>query len=297
MDIGQKISILRGIKRDNTIIPCLDTIGRTPTRISSSPRRFIYTIAKEEGPYQNFADDQLDKKLKSMSDDELLKLLAKYESLSFENIGKFQAIISGLYGFLTSAMGGHSNTTEYIFRKAMFFLGFKQEDFGIEQVRYTNAAGEWQIGWGVRISNIENIKRYLDEYRTLHKDEKLKRREVDGIMSWVKKLDQEDPKVQLFWRRTEMLDRLKDLHKRVERIKDLEIDHKDIADRLRLIRERSLVFDQDMHSITSLIAYLNDIERKLSVPHSGVEHKTVGELRDIIRKYIDHLNVNKDKII
>ncbi len=94
-----------------------------------------------------------------------------------------------------------------------------------------------------------------------------------------------------------MLDRLKDLHKRVERIKDLEIDHKDIADRLRLIRERSLVFDQDMHSITSLIAYLNDIERKLSVPHSGVEHKTVGELRDIIRKYIDHLNVNKDKII
>jgi hypothetical protein len=297
MDIGQKISILRGIKSGNTIIPCVDTIGRTPSRISSSPRRFIYTMAKEEGSYQNFADDDLDRRLKSMSDDELLKLLNKYERLSFDNKDKFQAIISGLYGFLTSAMGGHSNTTEYIFRRAMFFLGFKQEDFKIKQVDYTDAAGERHTGWGIEILNIDNIKRYLDEYRTLHKDEKLKRREVDGIMSWVKKFDQEEPNVQLFWKRKEMLDKLKDLHRKVGDIKDLAIDHKDIADRLRLIGERSLIFDQDMHSINSLIAYLQDIEQKLATSHSGIEHETVGELRHTIGKYIQLLERNKDKII
>ncbi|MFZ2975109.1 MAG: hypothetical protein WA055_00585 [Candidatus Moraniibacteriota bacterium] len=88
MEIGQKISVLRGIKNDKTneFTPNTQTAKTSGLRSSSSPRRFIDALDRGVPPYDDFENQ----KLKQFSLDELLDRIKTYANADKNNLDRYQ---------------------------------------------------------------------------------------------------------------------------------------------------------------------------------------------------------------
>lgn len=150
--MGEKISMCRGDGRT----PNLDVIGRVPTRSDSSPRRFIETIVSGGSAYGDaFVDEELNKKIKTLSLPELMKNIEYVARIEPENYDMFKGRIGWTYEFIQQATPNEAEAKE-IFKLAMSLMGLKQEDY------HFTSDGK------VEIDRLDTIKQALEDYRSRH---------------------------------------------------------------------------------------------------------------------------------
>ncbi len=150
--IGEKISMIRGDGKN----PNLDVVGTVSTRSDSSPRRFINEVITGKGAYtESFTDEELNIRLKTAPLEELLTMISPVARISPDNEESFRNMISWRLDQLKNLS---VNNVEAVkdFQLAMTFLGFKNGDFDITPDGH------------VHITNLDNIKLALEDYRHRH---------------------------------------------------------------------------------------------------------------------------------
>lgn len=303
MDIGQRISIMRGRRENGKIIPCVDTIGRIYTRISSSPRRFLYSLARKEAAYESFEDPETDRRLKNASDEELLEMLKEFAEISYSNLNRFQGVLSGMFGFLLSVEGYDAGSSirddkfmvaEHIFKKAMFFLGFKEGDYEIKWVDYTdNRTGELRQGWGIEIISTDNFKNALKSYRKLEKNRKHRAKETRSILAKVKSMEAESQLTTLFWKRNKYAKKLREIGESLDSIAGPKNINEELSRRLDIIRDRSDVVSQTNENIDTLKRYLHELLSYIDSSDNRLKSIRIGDITRTIKSYLKHLEYER----
>ncbi|WP_300461644.1 hypothetical protein [Desulfobacula sp.] len=144
MDIGQRISVLRGQYKNGHFDPCVDTVRRFPGREESSIARILLSLIQRTHVYEHdgtgfFDVDHIIKKPDSIS--RLLVELSPYTKLSEGNRWRFEILfteaLSELYRILNVELG------KKIFRRVMYYLGFSPGSYvvspkGSVQIKVTN---------------------------------------------------------------------------------------------------------------------------------------------------------------
>jgi len=127
MEIGQKISVLRGSKdaKDGRFVPNTHTARASGLRGSSSPRRFINALAKRMSPYEDF-DNQA---LKKMTLDQLLDQIKEYSEADQKHLPKFQEELDILAGFFKNSIFSGSPKWQEIMRRSLTLgMGLKEKE-------------------------------------------------------------------------------------------------------------------------------------------------------------------------
>ena len=126
MKIGQKISILRGTKGVNgEYVLNTQTAEMSGLRSNSSPRRFIDTMAKNIGSYDDFEDQSL----KEKTIDELLDGIKQYEKIDESQKASYENAINKLREFVYGTMPSPQNTE--VFEKILWATGLKKENISV----------------------------------------------------------------------------------------------------------------------------------------------------------------------
>ncbi len=153
--IGEKLSMIRG----DGVEPNLDVIGRVHTRTDSSPRRFIGEVMTGENAYsKTFTDEELNRIIKTTPISELMEMISPFARLSGSNWHEFQRIMDAHYRWVSS-LSSDKEIGKEVFADVMGWLGFKKDDFA-----FTQAAD----GEHLAVTNWENVKDALEDYRTRH---------------------------------------------------------------------------------------------------------------------------------
>lgn len=153
MMIGERISMLRG---DGTI-PNTYVVGKVASRSNSSPRRYIYEVASGKAAYgESFEDPAVNERIRTTPPEELMRLISNFSRVSERNKATFENMINNEYAFIktmTPNGGEATKVTSFI----MTWLGFKKSDY------------EFGADGRIKITNIENVKNALEDYRKRHK--------------------------------------------------------------------------------------------------------------------------------
>ena len=130
MDIGQRISVLRGQYRRGNFIPRLDTIRYFSGREESSIARILLSLIKRTHVYQHdgagfFDVDHIIKKPNSIP--VLLKKLSPYARLSKSNKWRFELLFTDALFELKRICNTHTGAK--LFKRVMFYLGFSSNSY------------------------------------------------------------------------------------------------------------------------------------------------------------------------
>lgn len=147
LDIGHRLSLLRGRKIKDRFVPNLHTVGHSGTRTNTSPRRYYWGAFKGAGSeYANF-DDQT---VRQMSLQELQEK-APYKRIGPDNVKRFERMFYYAYEQIRYIVPDQK-LSEKIMRRTLVWLGFKPGDFVIN-------------GNQVRIHSTRSIAATLEENR------------------------------------------------------------------------------------------------------------------------------------
>ncbi len=289
IDIGYRISFYRGHRINGVIQPCLDTIGRTKTRISSSARRWIVEIRDSRSGYDKFEDASFDRELKSKTDEELLEGISRTARISEGNVHEFEKWLGIILNWIIREEEYNQEIAEYLFRRAMFFIGFKNDDYYLE--RNGNQ-------FGVRIKNINNYKTYINQYRTLEKDKIMEKRKISSIRRTVDTLREKSrPDATLFDERENILTEINKLMEDLNKLGNLKDAHKLLEERLVLISDRSQIIEQTEWSLKSLIQYVSQLRKELTETNENKKSKTMRKIIDELEGYLSALTRQKEEKI
>lgn len=127
MDIGQRISVLRGTYTDGRFIPRLDTIHRFPFREESSIARVLLSLVNKGHVYSHdgtgfYEDDHIIKQPRSV--DILLQKLSPYARPTQDNISMYETVINGLQLEIQRIFKGNADGRK-LFSRVMSRLGIK----------------------------------------------------------------------------------------------------------------------------------------------------------------------------
>ena len=152
LDIGMKISMLRGKEEDGRIVPTMDTVARISNRSDSSPRRYLDSLIRETAAYEGFGDGKVEERIRSTDTDEMFAQLAPYARIESGNKDKFERVLSRNLSWYDLNFG--REVSAELFDTGMLWLGFKKEDWRIADNK-------------IQIVNTENFARACESYRTL----------------------------------------------------------------------------------------------------------------------------------
>ncbi len=128
MKIGQKISLLRGVKDKNgNHMPNTMTAETSGLRSNSSPRRFIDAMNRKMSPYDDFENQSL----KEKTLDELLEGAKDVAVATVEQKGAYEGAINTLYNFIKSQMPG--DKAEEVMRRILWVSGLNKDNFEMDR--------------------------------------------------------------------------------------------------------------------------------------------------------------------
>jgi len=157
VDIGEKISCLRGRVRGDEFVPLVDTVTGIPTRVEGSPRRWLLKLARDVEPYdpkdnyKNFFDLDVDKAIRELSSRELLEHSKAVSRIGPSNIGYFEELLGNDYSFLVEKLRDEV-LAQSIYETVLYFLGFEKGEAVVRQGK-------------IEIRKTDNIKKRLAEFR------------------------------------------------------------------------------------------------------------------------------------
>lgn len=153
LDIGKRVSLLRGRIRDNRYHWELATLGLMRTRINSSPRRYLWALINDCGcPYSkaNFQNGDLRK----VTLEEMVQAIPeRYLRLTEDNKRFYEKELWFLYESLRKIIPDR-DLAEFIMRRSLLCIGFKHRDFEVE-------------GDQVCIRNAANFSDAMEQYRRI----------------------------------------------------------------------------------------------------------------------------------
>lgn len=155
MYIGHAISLLRAPEVKGNYIPETRTVETVPTRIDSSPRRFLMSFITGKSPYSEFGNDKIEAEVRSKTDAELIEAMKPWATIDMTNKGKLEGEFQWHYDFIKGGTPSEAEALK-VFDRMMFFLGFKKGDY-VRNVK----DGQFTI----ELTNLENVKQSLANYR------------------------------------------------------------------------------------------------------------------------------------
>lgn len=156
MDIGEKISCLRGYEMDGRFVPQVATTGWIPTRSEGSPRRWLHRLLtglepySDENNYENFFAIQHEEWIKQRSLEEMTGEVRNRASMRAENTPELERMLQNDYRFLIKVLKDQDRAA-YAYGRVLFALGFKPHEVEI--------AGET-----VRVRSLEGARARLESY-------------------------------------------------------------------------------------------------------------------------------------
>lgn len=149
MDIGQRISVLRGRWCGSRFVPCVGSIRRIPFREESNIARILHALSRTEHVYQHdgstfYTVDGVIKQQHAV--DAYLSVLAPYSRVTPANRQRFENILAELSNEVHRILHGKACAVT-IMRRVMHMLGFRQADYrmlrneGISVVNWAGFAG------------------------------------------------------------------------------------------------------------------------------------------------------------
>lgn len=162
MDIGQKISVLRG-RRDTATSKFTHntwTAKASGLRSNSSPRRFVDALARDISPYDDFENQAL----KHAPLDELLRKIEGFAEVKTDHFDKYQDTISTLTTFIKRLSGDDASLWQSALKRTLGHMGLKAKthyeitDNGIylkrqgmaalmRQIRSYKTDKKWKLGY------------------------------------------------------------------------------------------------------------------------------------------------------
>ncbi|GEM_PF-2962524 len=135
MDIGQKISVLRGSEDSNGVFTTNTwTAEASGLRSNSSPRRYIDALARNTSPYADFDNQDI----KKASDAELMQRIEAFSTASEEHLQKYEDQINYVIGFLKTIYPTGNEWRAVLERALVLGIGFqKKKDYEINGERLT----------------------------------------------------------------------------------------------------------------------------------------------------------------
>jgi len=128
MDIGQKISVLRGKKDAGSgdFIPNTWTARASGLRANSSPRRFIDALKRKISPYEDFENQSL----KGKTLDELMESIKNYEKASDSQTKDYQDTINFAADFVKATFKNNKQGWQRVMKRALSAMGLRdQKDY------------------------------------------------------------------------------------------------------------------------------------------------------------------------
>lgn len=129
MDIGQRISVLRGRYCNNEFIPRMDTVLRFPWREESSIARVLFALSKRDHLYNHdgssfFNTDNFIKSPDAIQN--LLYELKPYSRVENRNIYRFEQVLTDLYLEIQRILKDNY-LSKMLFIRMMYFLGLSKD--------------------------------------------------------------------------------------------------------------------------------------------------------------------------
>lgn len=158
VDIGEKLSIIRGQEGDSGVIVNTEVIRKVPTRAEGSPRRWFLQAANGIQPYDRTNDYEnffSRRTLQSISDGDGLSLVQEASDtarISTSNLWMFESELTDRWGALLTAASGHDEIAFYQAQAIFDLLGI--------------AASDWEIvDERVRLRRFDGLQRSLELIR------------------------------------------------------------------------------------------------------------------------------------
>lgn len=160
MDIGQRISVLRGGYYKNKFIPRMNTVTRFSWREESSIARVLLALIKMKHLYNHdgsefFDNDHIIKSPYAV--DNLLIKLKQYERLNKGNKYRFEQVLSDLYMEL-HRIGNIRDLSDKVFIRMMYFLGIPKHCYLIREIGYVVLTNISYIQNVLNLKALKNIK-------------------------------------------------------------------------------------------------------------------------------------------
>lgn len=147
ISIGERISMMRG----DGDYPNLETIGSVPTRIESSPRRFIDEIANKKSAYEDFGDDGNEEAIRGVQLSDAMKRIDEYADITEDNKPTFENEAQMYYDWARGSTFTLGDARD-VARRIMRSVGYEEGDYVFE-------------GDKIHIINWDNVKRNVEAYR------------------------------------------------------------------------------------------------------------------------------------
>ncbi len=151
LDLGKRVSLLRGREINGVFTPELATIGTSRTRSNSSPRRYLWSLIKETGnPYSegNFQNGEVRK----LSMDDMARAVPpQYLKLTEDSKRNYEKELWFLYES-TRRIIPDKALAKLITKRSLVFMGFCPEDVEVTDNE-------------VYILNVNNFSRAMEDYR------------------------------------------------------------------------------------------------------------------------------------
>lgn len=124
ISIGERISMMRGDGQ----YPNLETIGSVPTRIESSPRRFINEIIRNKFAYEGFGEGADEAYIREKDPAELMDEIKEYSRITESNRPIFEAEASMFYDWCKSATPDTIEAKEMA-KRVLLAVGYQPNDY------------------------------------------------------------------------------------------------------------------------------------------------------------------------
>jgi hypothetical protein len=163
MKIGQKISILRGVKdaATNEFIINTQTSETSGLRASSSPRRFIDTMSRNIDPYGDFEDQSLKEKTLP----ELLEGIKEFAKIAPEQKGRYENILRVMID--TSRAQAIPSQASAISRRVLWAMGLKEKqgDYLLDAAGNFSLTDKGMMHIGTLLEDYKSKEKYKLGYR------------------------------------------------------------------------------------------------------------------------------------
>lgn len=152
LDLGKRLSLLRGKVIDGVFTPELRTLGLMRTRTNSSPRRYLECLITDIGNPYSEANFQRREVRQVPLDEMTRRIPTKYRRLTEATKGIYEKELWFLYE-TTRKIIPDPNLAKLIVRRTLVLMGFCPQDFEVTDTE-------------IHILNVDNFARALEEYRS-----------------------------------------------------------------------------------------------------------------------------------
>lgn len=147
MDIGQRISVLRGKWRQGEFLPNMSTVSKAFFRSSSNAARAIFALSRKHHLYdasnnfREFFSGPHVKDIKSGNLDSALGIISDFETMTSSNIWRFEAHLNDLLAEVHRIVQC-SDESLHIMSRTLCALGFERSeyDLNIKEVKLLEAS-------------------------------------------------------------------------------------------------------------------------------------------------------------